>query len=185
MNSSQHLVCGQLRDKGVAFVGNIKSDIHWTRTSRETFTSETLQEFVSADLVVIGGGYTGLSTALEAADRGAKVVVVEARNIGYGGSGRNVGLVNAGLWLPPAGIRRVLGDAIGDRLSGILSGAPAAVFELIGKHVDIQAFKETLEVDVGPNLANAMNEARKRIEQSYTPPIEGEVVEIVDGEEAA
>lgn len=134
MNSGQHLVCGQLRDKGVAFVGSIKSDIHWTRTSRETFTSETLQEFVSADLAVIGGGYTGLSTALEAAERGAKVVVVEARSIGFGGSGRNVGLVNAGLWLPPAGIRRALGDAIGDRLSGILSGAPEAVFELIEKH---------------------------------------------------
>jgi len=115
-------------------VGLETTEIHWSKTSGESFASEALQDFVEADLVVIGGGYTGLSTALQAAERGAKVVVVEARCIGYGGSGRNVGLVNAGLWLPPAGIRKVLGDGIGDRLSGILGGAPEVVFGLIDKH---------------------------------------------------
>lgn len=50
---------------------------------------------------MIGAGFTGLAAALRLAERGASVVVLEARDIGYGASGRNVGLVNAGLWLPP------------------------------------------------------------------------------------
>ena len=111
-----------------------QADIHWFGTSAETFSSDTLQDSVDADIVIIGGGYTGLNIALEAAKRGAKAVVLEARTIGFGGSGRNVGLVNAGLWLSPEGIRQVLGDGIGDRLSGILAGAPEAVFNLIEKH---------------------------------------------------
>ena len=44
-----------------------------------------------ADVVVIGGGYTGLWTALECAARGLSVSLLEARTIGFGASGRNGG----------------------------------------------------------------------------------------------
>ncbi len=39
--------------------------------------------------------------------------MLDARRIGHGGSGRNVGLVNAGLWLPPQDVRARLGEARG------------------------------------------------------------------------
>lgn len=45
--------------------------------------------------------YTGLSTALHLAERGVDAVVLEAVEIGFGGAGRNVGLVNAGMWVMP------------------------------------------------------------------------------------
>ena len=45
------------------------------------------------DVAIIGAGYTGLSTALHAALKGLTAHVVEAQHIGYGGSGRNVGLI--------------------------------------------------------------------------------------------
>ncbi len=50
-----------------------------------------LQGEVAADVVVIGAGYTGLSSALHLAEAGFKVVVLEAARVGWGASGRNGG----------------------------------------------------------------------------------------------
>ncbi|MEZ5925170.1 MAG: FAD-binding oxidoreductase [Hyphomicrobiaceae bacterium] len=50
-----------------------------------------------ADVCVIGGGFSGLSTAIFMADRGARVVLLEANRIGWGASGRNGGQVNGGI----------------------------------------------------------------------------------------
>ncbi|HAW48843.1 MAG TPA: hypothetical protein DCX34_16690, partial [Roseovarius sp.] len=71
----------------------------WSASAEERFAAPDLQGERSADLAIIGGGYTGLSAALAAAEQGAEVVLLEAERVGHGGSGRNVGLVNAGLWL--------------------------------------------------------------------------------------
>ena len=51
---------------------------------------------MTADVVVIGGGFTGLSAALELAGAGMSVVVLEAGKIGAGASGRNGGQVCTG-----------------------------------------------------------------------------------------
>lgn len=59
-------------------------------------TLQTLADSLRTDVCVIGGGYTGLSAALELADRGYKVVLLEAQRIGWGASGRNGGQVIVG-----------------------------------------------------------------------------------------
>ncbi len=51
---------------------------------------------LKADVCVIGGGFTGLSAALNLADRGFDVVLLEAERLGYGASGRCGGLVGSG-----------------------------------------------------------------------------------------
>ncbi len=48
---------------------------------------------IRCDVCVVGGGYTGLSTALHLAERGYDVVVLEAEKIGWGASGRNGGQI--------------------------------------------------------------------------------------------
>ena len=106
----------------------------WGDTVGESFAAEALHEHVEADIVIIGGGYTGLATALSAGERGAKAVVLEAHDVGFGGSGRNVGLVNAGLWLPPEKIDQALGATVGQRLSSSLGNAPDLVFGWIEKY---------------------------------------------------
>ena len=56
----------------------------------------TLQEQLQADVCVIGGGFTGLSAALNLAEQGLDVVLLEAERIGFGASGRNGGLIGSG-----------------------------------------------------------------------------------------
>src|SRR3990172_585960 len=61
----------------------------------------------SADVVVIGGGYTGINAARELAGRGVAVTLLEARTLGFGASTRNGGIVHPGYkWGPRALIRR-------------------------------------------------------------------------------
>ncbi len=55
----------------------------------------------SADVVVVGAGFTGLSAARTLAKRGAGVVVLEAETIGWGASSRNGGMVLTGMKLSP------------------------------------------------------------------------------------
>jgi glycine/D-amino acid oxidase-like deaminating enzyme len=93
-----------------------------------------LEKRLSADVAVVGGGFTGLSAALHLAESGAKVVVLEAEEIGFGGSGRNVGLVNAGLWIKPSQVLTTLGPTYGPRLLQNLAAAPALVFDVIARH---------------------------------------------------
>src|SRR5262249_56547771 len=50
-----------------------------------------LEGSTTADVVVIGAGYAGMSTALHLAERDTRVVVLEAHEPGWGGSGRNGG----------------------------------------------------------------------------------------------
>ena len=109
-------------------------DILWRLTAGESLDAERLGADVTADAVVVGGGFTGLSAALHLAEANAKVRVLEAETVGFGGSGRNVGLVNAGLWTPPDGVEDALGVIAGTRLNEILAGGPDCVFSLIEKH---------------------------------------------------
>ncbi len=86
---------------------------------------------VRTHVCIVGGGYTGLSTALHLAKKGVRAVVLEARDIGFGGAGRNVGLVNAGMWVMPDELPKVLGPVYGDRLLTLLGDAPSAVFDIV------------------------------------------------------
>lgn len=106
----------------------------WDASAAEEDYAAELDGDISTELAIVGGGFTGLSTALHAAEKGVKAHVLEARKIGYGGSGRNVGLVNAGLWLPPQDVRDQLGDGRGSALIKLLGEAPEYVFSLIEKH---------------------------------------------------
>jgi glycine/D-amino acid oxidase-like deaminating enzyme len=66
-------------------------DSMWAATGGSYTPGPPLQEDTAVDVAIIGGGYTGLTTAYELrrADPGLEVAVLEAREIGYGSSGRN------------------------------------------------------------------------------------------------
>ena len=70
----------------------------------------------SVDIAVIGGGITGLSTALHLAEAGCQVAVLEAHAPGWGASGRNGGQLNPGLKFDPDDIVRQFGAERGNRM---------------------------------------------------------------------
>jgi glycine/D-amino acid oxidase-like deaminating enzyme len=65
---------------------------------------------ISADVCIVGGGYTGLNCAIELARRGYAVALLEARQIGWGASGRNGGQLIRGVGHEVERFRGVLGD---------------------------------------------------------------------------
>jgi glycine/D-amino acid oxidase-like deaminating enzyme len=70
----------------------------------------------SADVVVIGGGYTGITAARELARRGAAVTVLEAETLGFGGSTRNGGIVHPGYKWGPRQLVKRYGEETGKEL---------------------------------------------------------------------
>ena len=106
----------------------------WDTSAEEPAHEETFRSDLDVDVAIIGGGYTGLSTALHCAESGLHAHVLEAEHIGFGGSGRNCGLVNAALWLPPQIVREKLGTTYGPRFIEQFGNGPEYVFSLIEKH---------------------------------------------------
>lgn len=110
-----------------------------TLTPRESL-SGPLNGDVQADVCIIGAGITGLSAALHLLEQGQTVCVLDAHEVGHGGSGRNVGLVNAGTWIKPDDVEATLGQRHGSRLNEVLGQAPAEVFAQIQRlGIDCQA----------------------------------------------
>lgn len=71
-------------------------DSYYAATAVGMHEHPSLRESLRADVCVIGGGFTGLSAALNLAEQGLDVVLLEAERIGFGASGRNGGLIGSG-----------------------------------------------------------------------------------------
>src|SRR5260221_12408471 len=76
-------------------------DSHYARSLVEPGDYPALDGEIETETVVVGGGLAGCATALDLAERGRKVVLVEAHDIGWGASGGHGGFVSTGV---PAGI---------------------------------------------------------------------------------
>ena len=70
---------------------------YYAASANRRLTCPPLAGEVRADVCIVGGGFSGLSTALELAERGFSVVLLEARQIGWGASGRNGGQLIRGV----------------------------------------------------------------------------------------
>lgn len=106
----------------------------WETLTPHEAWSGPLEGEVQADVCIIGAGITGLSAALHLLEQGQTVCVLDAHDVGHGGSGRNVGLVNAGTWIKPDDVEATLGRRHGSRLNALLGQAPAEVFAQIRRY---------------------------------------------------
>ena len=130
----------------------------------------------SADVVVVGGGYTGITAARELARRGAAVTLVEAETLGFGGSTRNGGIVHPGYKWGPAELVKRYGDETGRALFRETLDAYALVKRLIAdEQIDCE-FRECGYLDLAwaashtRELQTSVETlARFGVEASYVP----------------
>ncbi|HYC03787.1 MAG TPA: FAD-binding oxidoreductase [Azospirillaceae bacterium] len=92
-----------------------------------------LKGTVSCDVCVVGAGYTGLITALRLAERGMKVVVLEAERVGWGASGRNGGQIVTGFNKPMSTIAGWIGAADARRLWDMSEEAKTILAGLVAR----------------------------------------------------
>ncbi|WP_460358226.1 MULTISPECIES: NAD(P)/FAD-dependent oxidoreductase [unclassified Pseudomonas] len=83
---------------------------YYAASARASTPWPALDGDLTADVCVIGGGFTGVNTAIELAQRGLSVVLIEARRIGWGASGRNGGQLIRGIGHEVEGFARYVGN---------------------------------------------------------------------------
>ena len=85
---------------------------YYTATKKYDLSFPRLTQDIDVDVVVIGGGFSGINTALELAEKGiANIAVLEGRHLGYGGTGRNGGQVMAGIGHDLELVRKHVGES--------------------------------------------------------------------------
>jgi len=107
----------------------------WHALSRDDRERPALADALDVDLAIVGGGFTGLSTALHAAEQGCSVAVLEAEIVAWGATGRNAGFVVPNFAkMDPVDILAHLGHERGKRLIDFAAGSADLVFRLIRRH---------------------------------------------------
>jgi gamma-glutamylputrescine oxidase len=107
---------------------------YYAATAHAFEAAPALAGEIETDVVVIGGGYTGLHAGLNAAERGYRVVILEAERIGWGASGRNGGQMIPGWRKGAADLVKRYGAVKAKTLFGMALEARALTLEQIVKH---------------------------------------------------
>jgi glycine/D-amino acid oxidase-like deaminating enzyme len=136
----------------------------WTVSAEPAPQTPPLQGDRRADIVVVGAGYTGLSAALHAAERGADVVVLDVAEPGWGASGRNGGQIIPGLKHEPDELEHQYGEATGRRMWQIAGTAADFVFDLVARHKIACHAQRCGWIAAAPH-ARALESLRARTEQ--------------------
>lgn len=142
---------------------------YYAATVNEHTDFAPLNGSVSADVCVIGAGFTGISTALHLAERGYNVHVVEANKVGWGASGRNGGQMIGGI----AGEKNIL-EYHGPGIARLLWDMRWAGHEIIRRRINdyqIQCDLKSgyLDVAIKERHVRAMHEELENLEQNHFP----------------
>ncbi|MDN7177347.1 FAD-binding oxidoreductase [Caballeronia sp. SEWSISQ10-4 2] len=110
-------------------------DSVWYKTAPAAPETESLESDIDTEVCVIGAGYTGLSAGIHIAELGGDVVVVEAEEAGFGGSGRNSGHCTPTFHsFELEQFRRMIGEPFGSRMVQMQCDSANFLFELVRKY---------------------------------------------------
>lgn len=124
-----------------------------------------------ADVCVIGGGYTGLSAALELAQRGLDVVVLEAGRVGSGASGRNGGQIHTGQRRDQDWLEDRVGRDDAHKLWRLAEDAKAHLYALIARHgIDCHPRKGLIIADHKASYVAHTHAYARKLAEEYDYP---------------
>jgi gamma-glutamylputrescine oxidase len=151
-------------------------DSYYIASAPQRVPKAALQATIEADVGIVGAGLAGLSAALELRQRGYSVVLLEARQIGWGASGRNGGQVIAGLACDIGVIERQLGAASARTVWNMTLEAIELIHQRRAAHaIDCDWQAGFLSAAVNPRKGRALQEwvddmaDRYRHEQQFIP----------------
>jgi len=129
---------------------------------------EALESALDCDVAIVGGGLAGLSAAIELAQRGFSVVVLEAQQVGWGASGRNGGQVIAGLACDQA----VIEDQLGETASRAVWDMTMEALRLIEERrerfdIDCDWRSGFLSVAIGARKARSLQTWQAHMQRAY------------------
>lgn len=128
---------------------------------------------VTADVIVIGAGFTGLSSALHLREAGVDVAVVEAAEPGWGASGRNNGQVIPTLSRPDPDDIIARHGVVGERFVALLRDSASTLFD-VARRYQIQAEQEQAGWVQPVHSPGRMKIAERRVRQwsKFGAPVE-------------
>ncbi|MFO1105801.1 MAG: FAD-binding oxidoreductase [Amaricoccus sp.] len=109
-------------------------DSYYAASANPAPARPALQGEGEAEVVVLGAGFTGLSAGLDLAEKGHKVVVLEASKVGWGASGRNGGQIVNGLNASLETIRARYGAATADFVATVVQEGGAIIRERVARY---------------------------------------------------
>jgi gamma-glutamylputrescine oxidase len=121
-------------------------DSYYNATQNRQLELSPLDGSCRTDVCIVGGGYTGLSAALHLSKRGYKVILLEARKMGWGASGRNGGQLGSGQRKDQDFLEKKLGKADAAKLWQLAEESKNLAKQIITDH-DIQC-------DLKPGVAH-------------------------------
>ncbi|MCC6869584.1 MAG: FAD-binding oxidoreductase [Burkholderiales bacterium] len=135
----------------------------WEETAVPAPAVPALESSAGAQVLVIGAGYLGLSTALHLAQAGHETIVVDAHPPGWGASGRNGGQVIPGLKYDPSELETKFGRERGERLWRFAGATADFVLDLVARHGLACSARRAPWIQ-GIHSAKAAERARRRVE---------------------
>ena len=123
---------GQASQPDVAWAGFTRS--LWSQTAPPPEFYPPVAGTLNVEVAIVGAGFTGLSAALSLLERGVGVAVLEARQPGFGASGRNGGQVNPFTKHEPDALRAMYGEQVGQGIIDLTISSGDCVFELRRRH---------------------------------------------------
>jgi glycine/D-amino acid oxidase-like deaminating enzyme len=145
----------------------------YERTAPNPINAPALESSIRTDVAIVGAGFTGTSTALNLAQRGVSVAVVESKEVGWGGSGRAFGQVVPYAKHHEDHIYSTFGPEYGERLIALLATGPDIVFKLIEDHkIACEPVRTGLLFAAHTKAAAARLEKRAAFWQARSQPVE-------------
>ncbi|MDP4300700.1 NAD(P)/FAD-dependent oxidoreductase [Leptothrix discophora] len=147
---------------------HLARDSYYAATAVRDHHWPALDGELRCDVAVVGGGLAGLSAALELAERGHQVALLEARQVGWGASGRNGGQAIHGLACDQGVIERQLGLDAARQVWALSLEAVARIRETSRRHaIDCDWRDGYLGVATSARKADALKAWAERMADAY------------------